>query len=167
MFHPLSLFSRRHSVPARREDVPADPFFRLHQEMNRLFDEAFAGFGGAFAAPAGFGEASPRVDIRETDGALVVEAELPGVAEDDLDVELSDNVLTIRGEKKSETRDERSGAYRYVERSYGAFSRAIPIPYDIDPDAVEAKFKNGVLTLTLPKPEGAARASRKIAIKRG
>lgn len=169
MFHPLSLFTRNRAVPATREQTQADPFYRLQHEMNRLFDEAFSGFGlsSAFSERGFPGEVSPRIDVRETDKTIEIEAELPGVAEDDLNVEIVNNTLTIRGEKRHEKRDERDGEYRYVERSYGSFSRTIPLPYDIDPDAVDAAFKNGVLTVSLPKPAEAQRASRKIAIKRG
>ncbi|MEQ8178068.1 MAG: Hsp20/alpha crystallin family protein [Amphiplicatus sp.] len=169
MFHPLTLFSRNRAVPATRESAPADPFYRLHYEMNRLFDDAFAGFGlpPGFGGQGAFAEARPRIDVHETDKTIEIEAELPGVAEDDLDVEIANGMLTIRGEKRSEKRDERNGDYHYVERSFGSFARSIPLPYEIDPDAVAAVFRNGVLKLALPKPADAARSSRKIAIKRG
>lgn len=169
MFHPLSLFSRNRSVPATREHAQADPFYRLQHEMNRLFDEAFSGFGlsSGFSERGFFNDVSPRIDVRETDKTVEIEADLPGVADDDLNVEIVNNTLTIRGEKRNEKRDERDGEYRYVERSFGSFSRAIPLPYEIDPDTVQAAFKNGVLTISLPKPAEAQRASRKIAIKRG
>ncbi|MEE2692683.1 MAG: Hsp20/alpha crystallin family protein [Pseudomonadota bacterium] len=169
MFHPLTLFSRNRQVQAQRDQTHADPFYRLHYEVNRLFDDAFAGLGApfGFTAPGVFSDARPRIDVHETDTALEIEAELPGVSEDDLNVEIANNTLTIRGEKRNEKRDERGGDYHYIERSYGSFARSIPLPYEVDPDAVEAVFKNGVLKMTLPKPADAARASRRIAIKRG
>lgn len=169
MFHPLSLFNRNRSVPATREQTHYDPFYRLQHDMNRLFDEAFSGFGASYGfSGRGFPvDVSPRLDMRETDTSIEIEAELPGVAEDDIHVEVVNDTLTIRGEKRHEKRDERDGDYRYVERSFGSFSRTIPLPYEIDPDAVDAAFKNGVLTVTLPKPAEARRTARKIAIKRG
>ena len=167
MFRPLAIFNRNNAETAPAAASSADPFFRLQHEMNRLFDDAFSGFGLASRLspePAEF--RSPRIDIRETDSALEVEAELPGCDENDIDVQLSDNVLTIRGEKRFERKDEKNGEYRLIERSFGSFARSIPAPFDVDPDAVEATFRNGVLKLTLAKPPGAASRTRKIEVKR-
>lgn len=169
MFRPLSLFNRSAaSLPARSEGYSADPFFRLQHEMNRLFDDAFAGFG----MPAAFrGEGAdgrlPRIDVRETDKAIEIEAELPGVDEKDVDVQIRDDVLTIRGEKKFERADEKEGDWRVSERSYGSFSRSMTLPFSVDPGAVEATFKNGVLKLALPKSREAEAETRRIPIKRG
>jgi HSP20 family protein len=170
MFHPLSIFNRKRQALAPGEAYSTtDPFLRLQHEMNRLFDDAFAGFpgssGGALSAFGG--EFKPRIDVRESDNSLIIDAELPGVAEDDLDVQISDNMLTIRGEKRSEKKEEKGEEYHYVERTYGSFARSIPLPFDIDPDAVDAVFKDGILKLTLPKPPEAVRTSRKIGIKKG
>lgn len=166
MFRPLSLFNRNAQAPAESAPATTDPFFRLQHEMNRLFDEAFAGFG-AFGPSRAIDEIrTPRLDIRETAEALEIEADLPGVDEKDLDVQLADNLLTIRGEKKFERKDEKEGQYRIMERSYGSFARSVPLPYAVDPDAVEATFKNGVLKLSLPKPPEAAEKTRKIEVKR-
>lgn len=168
MFQPLSIFNRKRQSLAP-SSYSADPFFRLQHEMNRLFDETFSGFGlpSAFTAAPFAGEARPRIDVRETDAAFVVEAELPGVAEDDLDVQLSGNTLTISGEKRFEKKEDKGEEFHYLERAYGSFARSIPLPYDVDPDSVEAVFKNGVLTLTLPKPPGEVSRSRRISIKKG
>ncbi|MFQ5564115.1 MAG: Hsp20/alpha crystallin family protein [Parvularculaceae bacterium] len=168
MFRSLTPFHRNRSdVPAERSS--GDSFLRLQHEMNRLFDDAFAGFGlpSAFGAGPFSGDASARIDVRETDDAIEVEAELPGVADDDIDVQLVDNVLTIRGEKRSEHEEKKKGGYFVKERAYGSFARSVPLPYDVDPDTIEAVFTNGLLTLTLPKPPEAARETKKIAIKRG
>lgn len=167
MFQPLSIFNRKRQ-PLAPANYSADPFFRLQHEMNRLFDESFSGFGlpAEFMATPFSGETRPKIDMRETDMEFVVEAELPGVAEDDLDVQVSDNMLTIRGEKRFEKKEDKGDEYHYLERAYGSFARSIPLPFDVDPDSVEAVFKNGVLTLTLPKPPGDTARSRKIAIKR-
>lgn len=167
MFQPLSIFNRKRQ-PLAPGSFTADPLFRLQHEMNRLFDESFSSFGlpAEFAGTPFTGEARPKIDMRETDNQLVVEAEIPGVAEDDIDVQVSDNVLTIRGEKRFEKKEDKGEEYHYLERAYGSFARSIPLPYDVDPNSVEAVFKNGVLTLTMPKPPEEARRTRKIAIKR-
>jgi HSP20 family protein len=111
---------------------------------------------------------SPKIDIAESKDAIDVMAELPGVDEKDLDVTLANGVLTIRGEKKTE-RDEqdKDKNWHVVERSYGSFSRAIPLPFDADPAKVEAKFDKGVLHIHLPKPAEAAQKQQKIEIKKG
>jgi HSP20 family protein len=167
MFRPLAIFNRNNAENAPATVSTADPFFRLQHEMNRLFDDAFSGFGLASRlSPETADFRSPRIDVRETDTALEVEAELPGVDEKDIDVQLTDNVLTIRGEKRFERKDEKEGEYRLIERSFGSFARSIPAPFAVDPDAVEATFRNGVLKLSLPKPPEAVSKSRKIAVKR-
>ena len=167
MFRPLAILNRNNAESAPASVSPVDPFFRLQHEMNRLFDDAFSGFAPAPRLSAETAELrSPRINIRETETALEVEAELPGVDEKDIDVELKDNVLTIRAEKRMERKDDKEGDYRLVERSFGSFVRSIPAPFAADPDAVEATFRNGVLNLTLPKPPEAVSKSRKIAVKR-
>lgn len=165
MFRPLSLFNRARAS-ASGEPIGADPFFRLHEEMNRLFDDAFASFGALSAAPSRDARAL-RIDMHESADKIVIEAELPGVCESDLDVQLADNILTISGEKRAERRDEKDGAWRVAERAYGAFSRSIALPFSADPDAISAVFKDGVLRLTLPKPPEAIAPTRRIAITKG
>ena len=152
---------------AETEKRPAkwDPFRELERwsplrewpslRMGRLFDELL-GERGAVSVP------SPAVDITEGDDKYVVTAEVPGVKRDDLTVELHDGVLSIRGEKKSE-REETKEKARYLERSYGAFTRAFTLPADANAEKVSASFENGVL-----KVEVAKRAEAKpktIAIK--
>ena len=106
----------------------------------------------------------PLIDVSESEEEIRVTTELPGVEEKDVEVVLADNVLTIKGEKKSEREDKKTG-YHMVERSYGNFQRMIPVRYDIDPDQVEASFANGVLTVTLAKPPEAIQKVKKIEIK--
>jgi HSP20 family protein len=106
------------------------------------------------------------VDIREDDKEIVVAAELPGLDEKDLEVTMSDNALIIKGEKKGE-HEERESGYSYRERSYGAFQRVIPLDVDVLEDQVAATFKNGVLTIVLPKSPDAQRKFKKIAISGG
>lgn len=169
MFKPLSVFGRTNdATPARSDPFAGDPFFRLQHEMNRLFENAVTGFGAGPLFRDDLAEArAPRIDVHETDSAVEVDAELPGVEEKDLDVRINDNLLTISGEKKFERKDEKDGAYRVTERSYGSFTRTMTLPFSVDPDSVEATFKNGVLKLTLPKPADARTEARRIAIKRG
>jgi HSP20 family protein len=147
-----------------------DPFAGFRQQMDRLFDDFFApvaGEGRAFATPGGAsaGGVQPSIDVDETDQAYTVTAELPGIAEQDVELNLADNALTISGEKRSE-RNEEQGGRRYSERSFGRFSRTIPFPSEVDAERVEAAYRNGVLTVTLPKNEKARDKTRKIEIKR-
>lgn len=138
-----------------------DPFITLHREMNRLFDDVFRGFGGAGLSPLMEGQFGwPKIELSETDKALTVSAELPGMTEKDVNVEINNGVLTIRGEKKNERKDE--GKY-FTERYYGAFERQIPLQ-DVEEDKAEASFKDGVLTVSLPKSENPRAGVKRIAI---
>jgi HSP20 family protein len=128
-----------------------DPFERglsLREAMNQLFDENFMQ-SWPFAES---GVCPLALDVRETDGALVVEGSLPGIKPEDVDISISGNVLTIKGDSKQEKEEER-GQYHFRERRYGAYQRAITLPAEVDTDAADASFKDGVLTLTLPKVE--------------
>jgi HSP20 family protein len=107
----------------------------------------------------------PEIDIRENANAIVVEAELPGVDEKDVTVTLANGVLTIKGEKKHQ-KEEKGESYHVVERSYGAFERAVRLPDTVDDAKVEAKFENGVLRVTAAKRPEAIKAERKIEIKK-
>jgi HSP20 family protein len=147
-----------------------DPFMSLHREMNRLFDDAFRGTAGQMPTGQGRGgnEGSmlmPQMDVSETDRELKICAELPGVSENDIDIRMEDDVLVIRGEKKFERKNEQEN-YHFVERSYGTFQRALRLPGPVDPEKVQARFENGVLTVTVPKSEQQER-SRRIQIQGG
>ncbi|MFW5857582.1 MAG: Hsp20/alpha crystallin family protein [Planctomycetota bacterium] len=155
---------REETRPGLRRDD--HPLASLHREMNRLFDDFF---GERRLAP-GFGEGGaflPSIDVHETDGVLEVTAELPGLAEEDVDVSLTDDTLTLRGEKKREETKKDENGYTHVERSYGSFHRAIPLPPGVDGDRADATFKNGVLTVKLPKNPEVAGPVRKIQVKTG
>jgi HSP20 family protein len=134
----------------------------LQTEMNRLFNTAFdspaSGGGG------GARRWTPAMDLLETDEAFVLRADLPGLGEDDVNIELEDNVLTVSGERKVEHEDRREGFYR-VERASGSFSRSLTLPKGVDPEAVTAAFDRGVLEVRIPKPE--QRKPRKINIGAG
>jgi HSP20 family protein len=143
-----------------------DPFTSFRREVDRLFDDFFnPAEARSFGSPPALAAAVwPSLDVDETEQGYRVTAELPGLDLGDVQLNLSDNVLTISGEKRSETRDEKGGR-TYSERSYGRFQRAIPLDAEIDADKVEARFKNGVLTVELPKNPRAQDKTRKIDIK--
>ena len=140
-----------------------DPFLDLQRGVNRLFDDVFHGIGIAPSDDSGASMVAPRIDIDETDQAIQVSAELPGVPKDAVDVSIDGDVLIIRGEKRCERKDEEA---RVSECFYGTFQRAIQLPFAPDPDKVEATCENGVLKLTVPKPEQAAK-SHKINVRIG
>ncbi|SDA30998.1 HSP20 family protein [Methylobacterium sp. UNC378MF] len=147
-------------APAALSQEPGSPFLTLHREMNRLFDDVFSGFGGVPSlASRSFGW--PHVELVEADGALRVSAELPGLDEKDVELLIADGVLTLKGEKRAETADKACG---YSERSYGRFERSIALPVPVMEDKAEATFRNGVLTVTLPRAAEAPERRRRIAI---
>jgi len=149
-------------VPSVYRNEPSSPFLALHRDMNRLFDEAFRNFG----TPSLLGRAPawPNVEIAETDKEIRVLAELPGIEEKDVEVLMEDGVLTLRGESKSEVDDK---ARQFSERFYGRFERRIRLGHEVEDDKVTAEFKNGVLTVTLPKSEKAQAKAKRIAINGG
>lgn len=155
-------WNRSSRVPVRHAE-DGNPFFPLHYEMNRLFDEAFRGFD---IAPFGLDRVFtgawswPNIEVSETDKEMKVIAELPGLEQKDVEVKLSDGLLAIKGEKKTETQDEDR---LFSERYYGRFERRIPVE-DIEEDKVSASFRNGVLTVTLPKLPEAQRQAKRIPI---
>ena len=167
MFRPLSVFNRDgRQSPSREVAFSADPFFRLQREMNRLFEDAFAIFGAPpTLASEGDVGCPPRLDVHEAGNGFEFEAELPGVDEKDIDVELRDNILTIRGEKRLERNEDCAGKYHVMERTYGSFSRSLSMPFAVDPDSIDATFRNGVLKIRLPKPPEGRAATKRIAIK--
>jgi len=148
-------------VPATMRSEPISPFLTLHREMNRLFDDVFRGFGTGMPGLTTRGLGWPSVEMVETDQGLRVSAELPGLEEKDVELLINDDVLTLRGEKRAETADKERG---YSERSYGRFERVIALPFAVEQDKVEASFKNGVLSVTLPRSAKAPEHGRRIAI---
>jgi len=138
------------------------PFALFQRDLNRVFDDFSDDFNRANTSPAVFAATSPRTDVAETEKGIEVSVELPGMEEKDVEVSIADNVLTIRGEKKTTSEDSKKGYY-LAERSYGSFLRSIGLPSGIATDKAEASFKNGVLTVTLPKSPEAS--PKKIEIK--
>jgi HSP20 family protein len=153
--------SEEKSLPVRREEYGSFSLFR--QEMNRLFDNFFRGFDIA-PFEKRFGAFSPRVDVKESDKEIKVSAELPGMEDKDIEVSLSKDTLTIKGEKKEEKED-KGKDYYHMERSYGSFSRVVPLPNEVDTDKAQAQFKKGLLTVTLPKTAKAIKETKKISVK--
>jgi len=149
------------SVPVRREEY--NPLALLRHEMNSLFDNFFRGFEPE-PFTGRFGAFSPSIDVKESDKDIAVSAELPGMSDKDLDVSLGRDSLTIKGEKKEE-KEERGKDYYRMERSYGSFSRTVPLPAEVDTEKAKAEFKKGVLTVTLPKTAKAIKETKKIPVK--
>lgn len=153
--------SDRRSVPVRREEY--DPFEVFQRDMNDLFENFFRGIQREPLALRG-GAFSPRVDVLENDEEIRVTAELPGMDEKDIELSLSRDALTLKGEKKEGKEDVGKNYYR-MERSYGSFNQIIPLPVEIDTEKVEAHFKKGVLTVKLPKTARAIKeGSKKVPI---
>jgi HSP20 family protein len=141
---------------------PAREISSLQSDINRLFNSFFdtptGGNGGTLRRWI------PPMDLVETEDSFVLKADLPGLTESDLNLEVEDNVLTISGERKAEHEDKREGYVR-VERAFGSFRRSLTLPEGVEPDAVKASFDNGVLEVRIPKPE--QRKPRKVAIQVG
>jgi HSP20 family protein len=121
----------------------------LQGDMNRLFDRFFEGRPGNGGAVRRW---IPAMDLVETGDHLVLRADLPGMSEDDVDIEIKDGVLTLSGERKAEHEEKGEGFHR-VERSFGRFSRSLSLPEGVDADKVDANFADGVLEVRVPKPE--------------
>lgn len=154
---PWSRSDRERNASSRSETL--SPVLSWHREMNRLFDEVFRGFDNA---PVGAGRYGwPSVDVEETDNEYRVTAELPGMEERDIEVLLQDGILTLRGEKKVE---KQSGNRTFSERYYGRFERQISLERDIDENAVNATFRNGLLTVAVPKSAQSIERTKRIPI---
>jgi len=143
----------------RRGDLFGD-LTRMQEDMNRFFDEFF----GEHRRGLSEGAWLPAVDVSETDNEFVVRAELPGMSHEDIDINVQDNILTLKGEKKQEKNEEGENFHR-LERSYGSFSRSFTLPTGVKPDDIKASFKDGILHVSMPKAEEAK--PKKIAITAG
>jgi HSP20 family protein len=153
-----------------REGRPSDNFRRemesLHREMDRLFEGLWSESFGASLLPEVWarGEIVPQLDVSEDDKSFAVRVDLPGLDEKDVEVTLSDRVLTVRGEKKEEKEAKEKDYYRR-ERAYGTFRRSIEIPAAVDATKIEASFTKGVLTIRLPKTKEAQEKVKQIEVK--
>ena len=153
--------NNKSEVQMRREDL-FDPFLTFRREVDRMFDRFFDGFPTRTADD--WHAITPAVDINETEKGMVVTAELPGVTDKDVEVSLVGDILTIKGEKKEE-KTHKDGESTHVERRYGSFSRSVRLPFEPKDERVEAKFKDGVLTVYLPKPPELQQSVRRIEVK--
>jgi HSP20 family protein len=170
-------------VSKSKETSPASspgewrPFESLRGEVERLFDDFARGWGWSpFRSPM-FGmepfrgrelswARAPVVDVAERENEYEITAELPGMEEKDIELTVSNDVLTIKGERKEE-KEEKNRDYHISERRYGSFHRAFRLPDGVDESRIEAKFKNGLLTVMLPKTADAQKKSKKIEVKKG
>ena len=163
----LMPFSR--NMPMSRWSEDTDPFLAMRREVNRLFDDAFSGFGlPSFIGPAlRQMPAAPKIDVSETDNEIHVTAEMPGMDQNDVEVLLEDDRLIIRGEKREEREDkDKNRNYHIRERVQGAFSRTLPLPFAPDPSQVKAEFKDGVMTITIPKPQEVKQKQHRIDVQK-
>jgi HSP20 family protein len=155
----------------RGEFSPVSPFAfmrRFSEEMDRLFGDF--GFGGAQTITPGLRSErfdwSPQTEVFKRGNELVVRADLPGMAKEDISVDLEEDQIVIRGERQTETENRADGSF-YTERSYGSFYRSIPLPDKIDGEQAEANFRDGVLEITLPLPKETERGKRRLEIGGG
>jgi len=164
---------RRGSMPSVFTMDPFDmlrmsPFAlmrRLTEDMDRYFDQLGMGRVGQGMAAVGSGVFSPPVEVLERNGTLIVRADLPGLTKDDVRVEITEDTLTIAGERRAEHEEEQGGMFR-SERSYGMFRRQIPLPEEVNTEQATAIFKDGVLEVSMPAPQRQARG-RQIEIQSG
>jgi HSP20 family protein len=153
------------ALPVRRGEYETHPWAALHAELDRLLAPFWRGFAGPVGPEWSLesGWLRPSVDISENRKGYTIRVEIPGVEREDIHLTLEDDTLVISGEKKQE-QEANEGGYHCVERSYGAFRRLISLPADADQEKLDAKFRNGVLTITLPRREEAKSSAREIAI---
>ena len=144
------------------ELTPFREFERMRRDMDRLWDSFFEGTPRRRGEERG--EWLPSLDVSETKNDLVVKAEVPGMDAKDINISLSDGVLTIEGEKKQE-KEEKEADYHLVERSYGSFFRSVRLPKEVQGDKINASYKDGILRITLPKSEEAKKKEIKIKVE--
>jgi len=161
--HEHSEKGKSHTVPVKQDEQMAtsnvlSPMTQLHQEIDRVFNEAFNRFnfptiGSRLLEPDLTWDATtfhPNVNVSSNDDHYLVTVEAPGMGEDDLNIELHDDTLTIKGNKKEE-KEEKDGDFYRAERRYGTFQRVLSLPKDTNNEAIEASMKNGVLTIHVPR----------------
>lgn len=162
----MSLMPWRNKQDRPAGEILERPPANIRDEMERLFDRLVRHpFGtGLLSGQAADLMVGPRIDLAESDNDITVTAELPGLDPKDIEISVTGNVLTIRGEKKQE-KEEKNRNYHYVERQFGSFQRSVQLPSSVDTDKIDAVSKNGTLTITLAKQAGAK--PRRIEIKSG
>ena len=169
-----------HAVPVKHGDKAPlypgrhhDPMLQIHRDIDHLFDQFFRGWGfpqaGGFGRFVDFGADTlfrPKVDLSAEEKQYLLTVEIPGVSEKDVTVDISNNTMTIKGEKKQEKEEKDKNYYR-IERSYGSFQRVLSLPDDVDQDTIKASFKNGVLSITMPRKALPAGEVKKVEITAG
>jgi len=170
---------RATAAPMKSTGSPFSYMRQFAEEMDQLFENF--GLQTGFRMPslftrghellrreAGFvpGEWSPRIDVLERDGQLVIRADLPGLSKEDVKVDVTDDLITIQGERKQHKKEEREG-YCYSECSYGSFYRTLPLPAGSDASKANAQFHNGVLEITLPAPAQGGKKARRLEVREG
>ena len=149
--------------PARELATFPGDVINMQREINKMFDNFFRG-GTLEDGSLGSSVWTPAVDVEERDDEYQVKVELPGVNKDDVKITMQDNVLTIRGEKKQE-KESKNSNYHRVERSYGSFQRSFTLPTSVKHDKIEASYKEGILTIGLPKAEDAKPKHIEVKVK--
>ncbi|MBM9616602.1 Hsp20/alpha crystallin family protein [Desulfobulbus rhabdoformis] len=163
-----------HAVPVQHAEKPqgvpgghTPPMLQLHRDIDNLFGQFFAGWGmprlGNWEGLSTDALLKPKVDLSGADNQYQLTVEIPGVEEKDISVDVRQNTMTIRGEKRQEKEEKEKNHYR-IERSYGAFQRILSLPEDVDQDSIKAAFKNGVLTITMPRKALPASEVKQVAI---
>lgn len=143
---------------AEERPRPLQPFFAVQDEVRRLFQELIHQPWGARGAPA-VTSWQPCCDLAETEEAIIVEVELPGVEPDNVQIEVEGDVLRISGERQA-TMERQDRQYYRVERSYGRFERQLPLPASVDREGIRAQFQSGIVTITLPKKRTASASAK-------
>ena len=160
----LPMRRQRRNVPVRK-GAGQDPFYALERLRNEFLDNFVGDFALSPFGTSEFGmEFTPRVNVTEDEKGVYLSAELPGMDEKDIEVSVTEEAITIKGEKRQEN-EEKSKNYYRSERSYGSFERVVALPDQVDAEKAEAAFEKGVLTITLPKVEPAKAKAKKIDIK--
>ncbi|GGD49514.1 Hsp20/alpha crystallin family protein [Lacimicrobium alkaliphilum] len=171
-FKHEELQGRDTQIPVRRSgnnevtgvtEHPVYPMAQLHQEIDRLFESAFRGVGVPGLAGNNLSSFRPSLDVSGDGSAYLISLETPGMAESDLDIEVSGDILRISGHKKEEKEDKDRHYYR-IERNYGSFARTLSLPDDANADEIQVSLKDGILNLTIPRRGGKRPETRKIAI---
>ncbi|WP_326892948.1 Hsp20/alpha crystallin family protein (plasmid) [Rhizobium beringeri] len=151
-------------VPTDYAGRDHNPFLALHREMNRLFDDVFRGFEGRSPTVSSrfmFESAWPKIEVSETEKEIRVTADIPGMDKNDVELLLDNGVLTIRGEKRAENEDKDR---QFSERFYGRFERRLSLNSEVEEDKIAASFRNGVLTVTLPRSGSQQPTAKRITI---
>jgi HSP20 family protein len=160
-------WARKGDAPEGQKPAETNAIAALQREMNQVFENFWSRFGKPFGTlDWPWGQSEAKADVVQTDNAVEISIELPGMEMKDIEVSVADDMLTVKGEKRIERQEEKKGYY-LSERSYGAIYRAIPLPPGVDGSKAEATFKNGVLTIRLPQTPEAQAKVRRVEVKAG